>query len=93
MDWGLLNGIYVVSILLLFTAGGFGIGYLLGYFWTAWEEKKFHNSEEYKELQLESKRPLESESRKLPEMDLIKLAPMPKGDCQWEEPKVYAKGA
>ena len=93
MDWGSLNGIYLFGFLLLFTAGGFGIGFLLGYLWTVLEEKKFLHSEEYKELQCESNRPLESESQELREMDLSKLAQMPKGDCQWEEPKVYAKGA
>ena len=93
MDWGSLNGIYLFGFLLLFTAGGFVIGSLLGLVWTQVNKKVFLGDEEGTELQNESYESLEARSHRSPDMAQIKLTSMPTGVHPWEQTKEYAKGA
>ena len=95
MNWDLFNGINFLGIFVVFTAGGFFIGYLMGYIWARLDRRKVRNTLGLNSVK--TPRPNHyvrtTNFQESYEVAPVKFYSMPVGYQPWKQNREYAKGA
>ena len=95
MNWDLLNGINLFGIFVVFTVGGFFIGYLMGYIWARLDRRKVMNTLGLNGIKTpRSNHYIHTTNlQRSNEVGPVKFHPMPMGYQPWKPTREYAKGA
>ena len=95
MSWNLLSEFNLFGMFAVFTAGGFFIGYLMGYIWTWLDRRSLMNTLGLNDIKAQrSNHNIHSTNfQESFETGPIKFHSMPVGYQPWKPAREYAKGA